>query len=216
MAAEEVPIPADLVGPDQPPFTGSELVLVLTRDDPEGGASNGSIERVERWSIEHEGQAAWAMAHAAEATLLIAQTEAQYEEWHDRLVRWLEDATREARASLDFFEGHLRRWAIEKRTDRVKSFALPAGTVSTKAGSVTYSVTDDQALFDWLDDLDGPINTEEVAPWKRSVNLTKLRGLLTTDKDYNPVWVDSNGEPHEVPGVQVNVGETTAKVKVEP
>lgn len=182
---DEQPIPADLVGPDQPPFTSAELATALDYNvdetDPE------VPERVKAWAIQSTGEAAWAMSHVAEARAAIAAVQDQYDEWAERLARWRTEAVRTAERTERFFTGHLQLWALELRTDKVKTFQLPAGEVKTRKGSVRVEVADEDALFDWLDGPECPWGDDDadrpVAPWVRKINLTNLRSVFHVKHD---------------------------------
>lgn len=191
-------IPPDLIGPDEPPFTTEELsrALVPTVADDESG--NEATDRIERWEIEHPGEAAWAMAHVAAATAEIEMHQANYDEWRARLDAWLDHTTRRARQTREFFTGHLGRWALANRTDKVKSFELPAGKVTTKAGSVTLEVEDQDLLFEWLDNHPTlvPDGNDDPAPWTRKANLTNLKkfGTIVLDVPTRVKLIDAAGE----------------------
>lgn len=200
------------------------------------------VDEPGRWHITSLGEAEWAMAHVAAATDQIAAVDEQRQLWQAKLDEWFRDATREPQRSIEFFEGHLERWGVTQRTDKVKTVKLASGDIATSRPTAPKIVLDDEAAFiDWalatvaVAANGEPLGTTEEGPmtyadlgcvkitYKAMVSV--VRDLLDVVERH--VETDAGTAPYTehvvltvtgevVDGLGVELPETTAKVKPRP
>lgn len=94
--------------------------------------------------------AAWAMRKYR----VLAQRKAQYaalaEAEHRRINDWLERVTMPIEGDMEFYEGHLRQWAMSQRAQGRKSIELPDGRITTR--QVPASIDVDKSRFlEWAE-----------------------------------------------------------------
>lgn len=71
----------------------------------------------------------------------------------DRTNRWWEDVSHGELREIERLNAEIEAWAREHRTDRVKSWKTPFGTVSTRENSKGRVVIDDEAdLLAWCEE----------------------------------------------------------------
>jgi hypothetical protein len=108
----------------------------------------------ESWRITNVGQADWAMRKVGE----VREREQEYD---DQIKLW-QEAKRRMAAAADWLEDRLAEWAIERRTDRIKSQQLAHGTVATSKHQPRIEVVDEAAVIEWArSDCPGAIRTVE-------------------------------------------------------
>lgn len=95
----------------------------------------------EPWRITNIGQADWAMQ-------VVAEARRRQQDYDDQIFLW-QDAKKRMGASADWLEDRLAEWALEVRTDRVKSQALAHGTVATRRTPPKIDVVDEAAVTEW-------------------------------------------------------------------
>lgn len=93
------------------------------------------------WRITSLGAADWAIR-------MLGDARAQVQRYDDEIELW-----KRARARVDnvagWFEERLKEWAVAERTDRVKSFPLAHGTISTRESKPRAIVVDEAAAIAW-------------------------------------------------------------------
>lgn len=162
----------------------------------------GSELRPVPWKITGLGQAGWAMKKLAELRAVQAQYDDEIERWRRAQVR--------VRSAAGWFEDRLKEWAITERTTTIKSFTLPAGTVSTRqAAQPRIIVTNDEAAVAWAE-----VKCPEAVKVEKSLLVSKLSGVMcAVNADGLGVVIDSDGV--QVPGLGTEQPQVTASVKVE-
>lgn len=136
---EDVPIPADLleaiIEPDARP------VVVVA-------ASRGVT-----WQPRSDGEAEWALRKYLEARDDVEVIEATADDYVSKIRNWAQQRTARARRAMEFFAGHLGRYAVEQRAasgGRRKTLRLPSGEVPTRGNPLRLDVTDEAKLEAWL------------------------------------------------------------------
>lgn len=107
------------------------------------------------WTISDDNAAEWAMERVRLAQLELDRLHEQYQLWRQRLDDWLADNGQEARAAVEFFTGHLERYAIAQReAGGPATVKLPGGKIATRKASRAVIVADEEALLasdlEWL------------------------------------------------------------------
>ena len=103
-----------------------------------------------RWRVDGVRSAEWIAnkwRHAAEA---VAEAEALAAEYHDRIDRWLEEATRADRRTIEWATAHLTDWLRREHEadEKVKSRKLPSATIASTAGRERWEVFE-EAFVAW-------------------------------------------------------------------
>jgi len=146
-------------------------------------------EDVEKpWRIETVGQADWAMMHVADAR-------DKARDYDDQIELWEEAKARMMRAS-EWLEDRLAEWAVQNRTERIKSQQLAHGTVRTARHKAKPTVVDEDAVIEWA---------ERICP--RAVKVTKRFLISEIDAEWRIGEVavgfraihKATGEVEEVP-----------------
>lgn len=163
------PIPSTLLEPD-PPFDEDELLASLTvlfdeatrpgeptpieGLDERFAARTEANDKVERWQITGLRSLEWAMSKYGEYAATHGTNAAQAEEWRaiiyasvaehlERIDAWEAEVNRPIAQKMEFFEGHLIRYALANRTERTKTFKVPSGSVPTSASAATFEIPKD-------------------------------------------------------------------------
>lgn len=186
------PLPPDIPDPDEHPHP----------DDP-------SESTYERFVIDDDSKADWAVRKIAEAERRMAAVHERHDREQARIADWLTSATAADRQTVEHMTALLERYAIARReADGTKSIKTPHGTIQTRVSSPTCKVVGDK-FVDWalghgLNDL---IRVKHEVD-KRSLNERTGRWSVTPDGYY----VTEDGEV--VPDVEW-VGEQVS-VTVKP
>ena len=67
---------------------------------------------------------------------------------HDRIIAWLEKAQAPIAARMEYYEEHLRAYAMMLRAEGQKSVTLPDGDIKTRVTGPTFEV-DKAAFVEW-------------------------------------------------------------------
>jgi hypothetical protein len=171
-----VPLPPAVLSPDAP-----DWVPALTEDE--------LPEPAKAWRIDGTGSAAWAMAHYAEADAAISAIEAQAVEWYQRIDEWMKHEAAPHRRTLEFFDGELRRYALDVREadPKRKSVVLPNGKVQTTGTSAKVVVTDEDAVIRWA-----AREAPEIIRPAFKVLLTELRQRVKVSQVLTLAWVTNS------------------------
>ena len=93
------------------------------------------------WRIENAGQADWCMRRLNDVDRAV-------QEYSDQITLWSDAKARLARART-WYEARLQDWALANRTDAVKTFPLPHGTVSTTRTGEGIMLVDAERAVEW-------------------------------------------------------------------
>lgn len=122
----------------------SEAIDVMDWDEPDTGS-----EDRERFRIESDSQAVWAMRKlaAAKARLhdiaLIAESEIA------RIQHWAEQQSREPMRDTAYFEGILVEYGMAQRVEGRKTVSTPYGAIKSRTGQPKYTFTDKDEFLAW-------------------------------------------------------------------
>lgn len=115
-------------------------------------------EEREKFVVDDDDKAAWAMRKAYQTTQAIEAAKARAQEEYDRLDReraavdaWVEQETADDRRFYSYLESLLHEYARRQRLDHDrKSLKFPYGKVSTTKKGDVLDIDDEQALVDYL------------------------------------------------------------------
>lgn len=127
------------------------------------------------WRIDSLGAAEWAMGKLRESQTTVDQLRAQYDAWKADLDRWLADAAAPAQRAVEFFTGHLERYALTAREldPKAATVKLPSGKITTRKNPAAVIVDDEDELLAAAFDTMVPDANGELCP---------LIDLVTTRK----------------------------------
>lgn len=219
-------LPADLALPDdaEPPFTDELL------DTIEGA------DLVAPPVLASTAEAEYTMVRLAAVTALIEDARAQRAAWVTKIDEWFDAVTRGPLRRAEFLSALLEAWGVHERLANPKraTLPLPSGVVETRQGTApTVVLADEDAVIQWAADaLDGA-TYDLVVKTTSSVRISELRKVVAIEEVAGDVIIEKDGvgtptglshqEPSTwrvrhiegdlVPGVVVELPETTAKVK---
>lgn len=161
------------------------------------------------WRVDGLGSATWAMEKALDVAMQQKEIADVAAERVERIQAWAAAEIEKLQGRRDFFEGALKHYALTMRDQdpKKKSVVTPFGTVATAAGREKWSVADETAA---LNALRG--TRPELVVTKESLALGEAKKVLE---------VSDTGEVIDavtglvVPGIAVEVGPITAKVKLD-
>jgi hypothetical protein len=122
----------------------AEAINVMDWDEPDTGS-----EDRERFRVENDSQAVWAMRKlaAAKARLndiaLIAESEIA------RVQHWAEQQSREPMRNTEYFEGILVEYGMSQRAEGRKTVSTPYGAIKSRTGQPKYTFTDRDEFIAW-------------------------------------------------------------------
>lgn len=186
------PIPADLFEVEPP-------IAVMADEDVDHDYLAEDIH--ERWKIEDDGAAEWAMRKLAQYEADDSDATARAAEWQEQIDQWLDRQLRRNDARASFFRTALMNYALRERAasnDQRKTIDLPSGQVKTRMSKGKLQVLNDDAVIVWAK----ATKHENVIRVKESVDIAKLRALDLPD-----------GHAH-IPGTAMSQDEITASVEV--
>jgi len=147
---DDVPIPAELGQPDDAP--SDEDLAYLS---PDGLSANGDAGgRLQRFRIEDDGGAEWAMRKLAAANRRIDEAEMQAEAWRKQIDEWEQRVTADPVRTIDFMTHHLTDYArrVREADPRQKSVVLPSGRVSGREQGQRVVVVKESEFVAWARD----------------------------------------------------------------
>lgn len=155
---------------------------------------DGAGELQDHWKIRDLDSAEWAMDKLRQAQAQAVTIARQYDAWRARLDEWAADAGRRATGEMEFFRGHLERFALaEREATGEATLKLPSGKVSTVKRQRAVVVTDEEALMTWArtvawEDEDGALVPLDVtiAPPRQKVLVSELRELVAVGDEPDP------------------------------
>jgi hypothetical protein len=112
-------------------------------DDPDGWTDQVDVHP-EKFRLEDDSAAAWAMRKLRAARLRMASNEQLAAEERFRIQQWLDQVQAPLEREVTYFEAILTHYALAVREEEGrKSVSLPAGTVTTRPGNPKWQVDDD-------------------------------------------------------------------------
>lgn len=103
----------------------------------------------ERFKIEDDSQATWAMRKAATARARLHDIELISESEIARIQGWAEHESRDPLRDLAYFEAILIEYAMKQRAEGRKTVSTPYGSVKSRAGQPKYVFVDKAGFLDW-------------------------------------------------------------------
>lgn len=169
-------------------------------------------EARERFTIQDDGAAAWAMRKLRAIRSKQAENSRIAQDEIDRVQMWLKEVNAPLDRDASYFEGILRDYAIrcrESMDDGRKSLNLPTGKVATRVGSDKFEI-DATAFLPWAKQ-----NAPQLIRVKEEPNLSALKEFAVPPSDApsatsDGVAITSDGEV--IPGVRVTPGELSVTV----
>lgn len=167
-------------------------------------------EARERWAIDGDATATWALRRLAAARAELARIEDRHADERNRLDRWATDASRGPLHDAEFFTGKLidYRRQLEAADPKLRAtYPLPGGSVKRRKGSQQVEVTDEASFVEWAT-ANAP-RLLAVAPSKAAIR----EALVVTDEETGILVDPATGE--QVPGVTRPRGADTYSVTTE-
>lgn len=157
----------------------------------------------ERFRIEDDSQATWAMRKAAAARTRLDEIKAIADAEIERIQAWAEHESREPMRDIDYFEGILTEYAIAQRAEGRKTISTPYGSVKSRMGRAKYVVEDAEAFFEWARQ-----NRPQFIRVKEEPDLTAIR-------EFVPANAGVDRETGElIPGLRVEPSSPSYTVEV--
>lgn len=153
-------LPPEIFG-EEPPLTDDDLGAYFDELDTldslvgvDASQRAGALDRhtPAHWSIDGPNTADWAMAKYAAAEASIAELEMRKNEYMLRIGYWFDNAAKDHQRTLEFFAGHLTRYAVDQRIatgGKAKSVKTPSGIVKTTATSPVAEISDMDDVVTW-------------------------------------------------------------------
>lgn len=172
-------------------------VLSWDTSDPTAG------ER-ERFRIDNDEQAVWAMRKLAAARTRLDEIAYIAEAEIQRIQAWAEHESREPLRDVDYFEGILVEYGMQQRAEGRKSVSTPYGTIKSRAGQAKWSV-DADTFIEWAKQ-----HRPDLVRVKEEPALSTMKEALSINGD--SAFDPDSGEV--VPGVIVTGADTKFTVEV--
>lgn len=133
-------------------------------------------ERDEKWRVDGERTADWALRRLASSRARMDRARAQAAEQIAIINEWLAGELEREQRDERFFVGKLAEWMreLEANGDTRKTVRYPSGTIKRRAGRTHLEVIDEDGLVAWLEDhLNEPERVLEYKTVIRKAELTK-------------------------------------------
>jgi hypothetical protein len=138
--------------------------------DAIGWDSHQSEPDRERFKIEDDSQATWAMRKAAAARTRLDEIKAIAEAEIARIQDWAEHESRVPMRDLDYFEAILIEYAKGQRAEGRKTVSTPYGSIKSRSGQARFVFSDKTQFIEWA-----KANRPEWLVVKEEVSLSALR-----------------------------------------
>ena len=161
-------------------------------------------EFTERFQIEDDSSAGWAMRRLRSIQSRMAENMDIANEEHRRITAWLGSVNQPLQRDENFFTAILTEYALTCRAnpdDGRKTISLPAGKISTRAPSLVWSI-DPDTFIPWAKENDPDLIKVKIEPALSEVK----KSLLAQDDSA----ITADGEV--VPGVSTHMGEPSATI----
>lgn len=160
----------------------------------------------ERFRVDDDAKAAWAMRKARSIIARIREVEAIRDAEIARVNEWAATQIDGMSQDRDYFEGLLVMYARQQREDEGrKSVVTPYGTVKSRAGQPRWQVYEPTDFLAWARD-----HRPDLIRVKEEPAVSLIKEVCSALPDGSAVTED--GE--QVPGVSVRPAETTYAVEV--
>jgi len=210
--------------------TGDELAehMEATYPDPPPPES----EERERWCIEGDRQAAWALRKLGRYLAEQKRLKDSAEEEAERIAAWLRDATHGLDGQVAFFQHHLEQYLLgllDEDPQLPKTYKLPTGSIARRKGPDTV-----QAQGDFGDELfvawalaNDRLDLLRVAPDRAAIKTELANGGWSTPSlevdakgaavpgEYGSTHAVVTGDGEVVPGIEYHVGVEKITAKPE-
>lgn len=178
-------IPADLPIPPElavevEPISDDDLdlyfdVMATTPGDGAGGPPEADLalaESVDRWQIDSDDLAEWALRKLAVAQEEVARLEQQALEWQRRIDEWFAQAAAPHRRRIAWATERLEDYALRLReAGGIATLTLPSGVLKTTVTKPAIEVADDAEVASWLETID---DREKAALWDDAMEAAGL------------------------------------------
>lgn len=175
-----------------------EAIDAMDWDEP----GSGDEDR-ERFRIQNDSQAVWAMRKLASAKARLHDISLIAEAEIDRIQHWAEQQSREPMRDATYFEGILMEYGRAQREEGRKTVSTPYGAVKSRIGRSRYTFSDKQGFIEWARQ-----HRPEWVAVKEEPSLSALH-------DAN---VQGSADPETgevIPGLEVDPPQVTFSVEVE-
>lgn len=180
----------------------TEAIEVMDWDEPDSGS-----EDRERFRIDTDSQAVWAMRKlaAAKARLhdiaLIAESEIA------RIQHWAEQQSREPLRDTAYFEGILVEYGMKQRLEGRKTVSTPYGAIKSRTGQPKWRVADPEEFLSWA----RRNNRADLIRVKEEPDMARLKETLVPGD--GTALDPESGEI--IPGLNVDPASVSFSVEVE-
>ena len=160
-------------------------------------------EAKQRFRVEDDGAAAWAMRKLRTIRSKQAENAQLYADELARLNLWLDEVNKPLDNDANYFESLLNDYAIRCRDnsdDGRKSLNLPTGKVTTRLGGPRWEV-DSEPFLAWA-----KTNQPDLIRIKEEPNIQALKEFTVKDD----VAITSDGEV--IPGVRISYPEVSVTI----
>lgn len=193
-----------------------DTLASVTGDAP---LPDAPTEERDRWVIDGNNTAEWAMRKLTRIAQRRDQVEDLYAVERDALDNWRAGELAALDRDQGFFEVKLREYheAILADEPKRKTLSFPAGKHTAQRGSVRVEVTDAQKFADWCDEnVDDPSELVKLAdPEPKKAEVAKRFGAKVPNADEAGRWPAITDEGEVVPGVEL-VREEAVTYKAKP
>jgi hypothetical protein len=163
-----------------------------------------AAEDRERFRIQNDDQAVWAMRKLSAASKRIQEIKHIADSEIERIQSWAEQQSREPLRDSDYFEAILIEYGRGQRIEGRKSVSTPYGTIKSRTAPPAFEV-DKDAFLEWA-----KANRPDLVRVKEEPNVADMKAVLEVSGD-NAIDPES-GEV--VPGVKVTGHDVRFSVEV--
>lgn len=177
--------------------------------DSEGDVTRYEAEERDRFIIENDEQAAWAMRKLLSYSMKADENAAIADAEHQRIDAWLTRQNAKFESDILYFRGLLIHYAERQRLlEQRKSVETPYGAVKSRQGQPKW-VIDEAEFLPWAKD-----NHPEFVRVKEEADLAAMKkSLEVADTDsFGPVAIDDAGQI--IPGVSIAAATVNYTIEV--
>ena len=163
----------------------------------------------QRFKIENDSQASWAMRKLLSIRNKVEDNESIADSERTRIDTWLYNSNHKFDKDTKYFEFVLTEYAQSQRSAGRKSIETAYGSVKSRATQEKFLVTDEESFFAWAEQ-----NLPEAISVKRSPSLAAIKSAVTVEStaSLGLVAMTENGEI--IPGVDVTAAGVNFSVEV--
>lgn len=130
----------------------------------------------ERFRIENDEQATWAMRKLTAARSRLDEIAHIAEAEIQRIQAWAEHESREPMRDAEYFEGILTEYGMTQRAEGRKTVSTPYGSIKSRMGQPKYTFVDKEQFIEWA-----KANHPDWVAVKEDVALSALRSSNVVD-----------------------------------